>query len=176
MTGDGMDEQVGGQSADVMAGGCACGAVRYMVSGSPIFVNNCHCTLCQRQTGSTSVVNAFFESEAVTLTEGTLTEHVVKAGSGGDHTICRCERCGTALWSYYPRLGRLGLGLRVGTLDEPGRLRPDAVIFTADRMPWTALPDDIPHFETTYNPAELLPPERFARLKGMIARRAAGEG
>jgi hypothetical protein len=80
------------------------------------------------------------------------------------------------MWSFYPRLGRLGLGLRVGTLDDPGQLRPDAVIFVAHKMPWTALPADIPHFETTYNPAELLPPERFSRLKVLIERRAAGEG
>jgi hypothetical protein len=169
-------EESGGQGATVLTGGCACGAVRYRVTGAPIFVNNCHCRLCQRQTGSTSVVNAFFENEALALIEGALTEHVVTAGGGGDHTICRCARCGTAMWSFYPRLGRLGFGLRVGTLDDPGRLRPDAAIFVADRMPWVALPDDIPRFETTYNPADLLPPERFARLKAMIARRAAGEG
>ncbi|MGF7168438.1 hypothetical protein FHS91_000093 [Sphingobium xanthum] len=159
-----------------MTGGCGCGAVRYRIDAPPIFVNNCHCTLYQRQTGSTSVVNAFLESEALTLLEGVLGEHVVKAGSGGDHVICRCTVCGTAMWSFYPRLGRLGLGLRVGTLDDPGQLRPDAVIFVAHKMPWTALPADIPHFETTYNPAELLPPERFSRLKVLIERRAAGEG
>jgi hypothetical protein len=47
----------------VREGGCGCGHVRYRVEGEPIFVNNCHCRLCQQQTGSTSVVNAFFESE-----------------------------------------------------------------------------------------------------------------
>ena len=46
----------------IREGGCGCGHVRYRVEGEPIFVNNCHCRLCQRQTGSTSVVNAFFES------------------------------------------------------------------------------------------------------------------
>ena len=144
--------------------------------GEPIFVNNCHCRLCQRQTGSTSVVNAFFESEAVTLLEGALTEHEVTAGSGGLHIICRCSRCGSALWSHYPRLGRLGLGLRAGTLDDSGAFIPDAVIFTESRMPWVALPEGIPTFETVYNPFELLPPERIARLETMIERRKAGEG
>jgi hypothetical protein len=50
----------------IREGGCACGAVRYRVSGEPINVNNCHCRQCQCQTGSTSVVNAFFEAERVT--------------------------------------------------------------------------------------------------------------
>ena len=59
-------------------GGCGCGHVRYRVEGEPIFVNNCHCRLCQQQTGSTSVVNAFFESERITLSQGDLTDHTVK--------------------------------------------------------------------------------------------------
>ena len=157
-------------------GGCSCGHVRYRVEGGPIFVNNCHCRLCQRQTGSTSVVNAYFESEAVTLLEGELTEHEVTAGSGGPHIICRCSQCGSALWSHYPRLGRLGLGLRLGTMDDPGAFTPDAVIFTESAMPWVTFPEGIPAFETVYNPLELLPPERVVRLQAMLERRKAGGG
>ncbi|HEX9806062.1 MAG TPA: GFA family protein [Alteraurantiacibacter sp.] len=157
-------------------GGCGCGHVRYRVEGGPIFVNNCHCRLCQRQTGSTSVVNAYFESEAVTLLEGELTEHEVTAGSGGPHIICRCSQCGSALWSHYPRLGRLGLGLRLGTMDDPGAFTPDAVIFTESAMPWVTFPEGIPAFETVYNPLELLPPERVVRLQAMLERRKAGGG
>lgn len=157
-------------------GGCGCGQVRYRVEGDPIFVNNCHCRLCQQQTGSTSGVNAFFETERVTLFQGELRDHTVKAGSGGPHVIRRCAECGSALWSHYPRLGRLGAGVRVGTLDEPGAWRPDAVIFTESKMPWVALPEDIPAFETVYNQVEILPPERVARLQALIDRRKAGEG
>jgi hypothetical protein len=157
-------------------GGCGCGSVRYRAQGDPIFVNNCHCRLCQQQTGSTSVVNAFFETERLELLQGALTEHVVPSGSGGPHTICRCAQCGCAIWSHYPRLGRLGAGLRVGTLDDPVSLRPDAVIFTESAMPWAAFPPDIPAFATTYNALELLPPERVARLQAMVERRKAGEG
>lgn len=160
----------------IRQGGCGCGHVRYQVAGDPIFTNNCHCRQCQHQTGSTSVVNAFFEAEAVTLLEGALSEHVVTAGSGGPHTICRCAECGAALWSYYPRLGRLGLGLRVGTLDDCAAFTPDAVIFTSERMPWVALPEGIAQFEKTYDFRELLPAARVARMDALIARRQADEG
>jgi len=153
--------------------GCGCGATRYRVSGEPIFVNNCHCTQCQHQTGSTSVVNAFFESERVELVSGTLSENTVTAGSGGPHVICRCSACGTALWSFYPRLGRLGMGLRVGTLDDSGAFRPDAVIYTAEAMPWVSFPPDIPRFEQTYRHADVLPPERMDRMRALAARSAS---
>ncbi|MXO58150.1 GFA family protein [Altererythrobacter salegens] len=160
----------------VREGGCGCGAVRYRVTGEPIFVNNCHCHLCQHQTGSTSVVNAFFEIERLELLEGELGEFHATTGSGGKQTLCRCTECGSAIWSYYPRLGRLGAGLRVGTMDDNGAFTPDAVIFTESKMPWVALPEGIPAFETTYNAFELLPPERVARLQTMLERRKAGEG
>ena len=157
-------------------GGCACGAARYRVAGEPIYVNNCHCTQCQRQTGSTSVVNAFFETDRVTLLSGDLSDRPVKAGSGGDHVIVRCTGCGTALWSHYPRLGRLGLGLRVGTLDDSGAFRPNAAIFVAERMPWVTLPEGIPAFEKYYDPQDLLPAASLARSAALQERRKAGEG
>jgi len=157
-------------------GGCACGAVRYQLTGAPIFVNNCHCRQCQNQTGSTSVVNAFYESERVVLLSGELTDHTVKAGSGGPHVIRRCAVCGTALWSHYPRLGRLGAGVRVGTLDDCAAFRPDAAIFVAERMAWVTLPAEIPAFEQTYVASELLPPARFARMAALVERRSAGTG
>lgn len=156
-------------------GGCGCGAVRYRVGGAPIFVNNCHCTQCQRQTGGTSVVNAFFESDRLEVLAGELSENTVTAGSGGPHVIVRCAACGVALWSHYPRLGRLGFGLRVGTLDDSGAFTPDAVIFTSEAMPWVAAPEGIPSFAKAYDFNEVLPAERVARMKALMAMaRAAG--
>jgi len=158
-----------------LTGGCGCGALRFEVAASPIFVNNCHCSRCQHQTGSTSVVNAFFETSAFTLLCGHTTRHVVKSGSGGDHVIVRCADCGSAVWSHYSRVGSFGLGVRVGTLDDPGAVRPDAVVFAAEKMPWVALPEGIPAFAAYYNPAELLPPERFARLLALVEMKKAAD-
>lgn len=154
-------------------GGCGCGQVRYRLVGEPIFVNNCHCTLCQRQTGSTSAVNAFYETERVQLLQGELVTHEMMAGSGKPQYVKRCAQCGTAVWSHYPRLGDLGAGVRVGTLDDPASIRPDAAIFVHERMPWVTLPDGVPAFERNYRPADILPPERVARLQALNARQAA---
>src|SRR3569833_199212 len=130
---------------DVRPGGCACGSLRYEARGEPIFVNNCHCRLCQRQTG----------------------------GSGGDHTIARCAECGTALFSYYPRVGRHGAGIRVGSFDDPTPFTPTAVVFTAYKMPWVTLPEGIPAFDEYYSPKELFAPEQYARLMALVEKKAA---
>ena len=162
-------------SDPIYSGGCACGSLRYEARGEPIFVNNCHCRLCQRQTGGTSVVNAFYESDRVDVTQGELSEYTLKGGSGGDHTIARCAQCGTAVFSYYPRFGRHGVGVRVGSFDDPTPFTPTAAVFTAYKMPWVTLPEGIPAFEEYYSPRELLSEEAFARLMALVEKKS-GEG
>lgn len=174
----GMDTGTGTGTATeaLREGGCACGAVRYRVRGEPMMVHNCHCRLCQRQTGSTGVVNAFWESERIELLCGELVQNVVAGGSGNAHTICRCTACGTAIWSHYARLGTLSAGVRAGTLDDPGSVTPTVVIFTDFAMPWVVHPEGIPRFPEYYDMATVLPPENLARLKALAERRKAGEG
>ncbi len=149
-------------------GGCACGQVRYCVDAEPIFVNQCHCTLCQRQTGTAFALNLFVESDHLHQLSGEVVEMVVSTGSGAEQTIVRCKTCGTALWSHYGRLGRGGAAVRVGTLDEPGTVRPDAAIHISARLPWVPLPEGVPAFETHYKPSDLLPQERYRRLMTII--------
>ncbi|MEL1249417.1 GFA family protein [Aurantiacibacter gilvus] len=159
----------------VRTGGCACGAVRYRISGEPMMVHNCHCRQCQQQTGSTSVVNAFWESDRVAIT-GDLAEAELAGGSGNAHVIARCAACGTAVLSYYGRMGRLMSGVRAGTLDDPGSVTPDVAIFTAEKMPWVTLPEDVPYFEGYYDAREVLPEASLDRLRALGERRKAGEG
>ncbi|MFT3968655.1 MAG: GFA family protein [Sphingobium sp.] len=171
--------EVGQEGAPVagasLEGGCACGAVRYRVEGAPIFVNNCHCSLCQRQSGTGSVFNGLYESERVTLLSGELTGHEVLAGGGEMQEIRRCAACGTAVWSHYPRLGRFGTAVRLGTLDAPTAFRPDAAIYLSTKLPWVVLSDEIPQFQESYDFRAVLPPERLERLHALAARKKAVE-
>lgn len=165
-----------GDEEQVREGGCGCGATRYRLSGEPIFVNNCHCLQCQQQTGGTSVVNIFIEGDRFALLSGNLARHTVTAGSGGPHVIVRCADCGVALYSEYPRLGALGIGVRAGTLDDPASVTPDAAVFASEKMPWVTLPEGIPHFDTYYVHAEVLAPDRLARMEALVALRAQERG
>jgi hypothetical protein len=149
-------------------GGCGCGAVRYRLTDQPFIVHNCHCRLCQRQTGTGSAVNAFIEADRLELLSGGLKEVEFETGSGATQVVARCEECGTPLWSFYPRLGRKVAAVRVGTLDEPGATRPDVAIYVADKPDWARLPDGIPAFEEFYNPAEVYRPESLARLRAVL--------
>ena len=50
-----------------MEGGCACGNIRYRLTGRPLVVNACHCTWCQRESGSALAVNAVIETDCVVV-------------------------------------------------------------------------------------------------------------
>src|SRR5216117_2499908 len=45
-----------------LKGRCACGKVRYRLLAEPMRVHCCHCTDCQRHTGSAFVLNAIIET------------------------------------------------------------------------------------------------------------------
>jgi hypothetical protein len=70
------------QEGNALEGGCTCGAVRYRLKARPIFVHCCHCTWCQRETGSTFAVNAFAEASQVELLKGKLTQSMLPSASG----------------------------------------------------------------------------------------------
>lgn len=136
-----------------------------------MFVNNCHCRRCQRQSGTGSAVNAFIETDRLEHLSGELSEHEFATGSGGTQIVVRCAKCGTPVWSHYPRLGRKAAAVRVGTLDDPSEVKPDAAIFVADKPEWAPLPEGIPSFDGFYGPqemAELLPPDRMSRLTVLL--------
>ena len=68
--------------ADNLTGSCLCGAIRYSV-GAPISeLRVCHCTNCQKASGTGGSVNAPIAADAFKLTQGTLKRHTGKADSG----------------------------------------------------------------------------------------------
>lgn len=56
-----------GPSRFPMEGGCCCGQTRYRLERAPLVSHCCHCTSCQRETGSAFVVNIMTEAAHVTL-------------------------------------------------------------------------------------------------------------
>lgn len=155
-------------TSKTLEGGCGCGAVRYRLNDRPYIVHNCHCHLCQRQSGTAFAVNAFIESDRMEHISGELRENEFSTGSGGTQTVVRCSACATPLWSHYPRLGRKVAAVRVGTLDDPSAAPPDVAIFVADKPDWAPIPEGVRAFDQFYNPAEVYSPESLARLKVVL--------
>ena len=52
-----------------ITGGCACGAVRYEVTGTPDEVGYCHCRMCQKHLGNLFGTFAIFRRDAFKFTK-----------------------------------------------------------------------------------------------------------
>jgi len=148
-------------------GGCSCGAVRYRMTGTPIFVHCCHCRECQRLSGAAFALNAMIEADRVVLLQGRPEVVPVPGASGRAQKISRCPACRVALWSNYAGPGDKVHFVRVGTLDEPDRIPPDIHIYTASKQPWVVIPQGMPSFPEYYRVREVWPDESLARLKAL---------
>jgi hypothetical protein len=146
-----------------LEGRCTCGAVRYLMTGKPMFVHCCHCRWCQRETGTAFALNAVIESDRVILLSGAPEVVDTPSNSGKGQKIARCPKCRIALWSNYGGGGDVVRFVRVGTLEEPGRLPPDIHIFTMSKQPWVLLPPDTPAVEEYYDSKKYWPAESLAR-------------
>ena len=160
------------QHINAMEGGCTCGAVRYRLKARPLFVHCCHCTWCQRETGSAFAVNAFIEASEVELLKGSPTKATLPSASGKGQVFWRCPKCGVTLWSNYPQAGLNIHFVRVGTLDDPSRAAPDIHIYTSTKQRWVILQAGIPAVAEFYRPVDFWPPDSMARFKA--ARAAPG--
>lgn len=152
-----------------LTGGCTCRRVRYRLTAAPLFVHCCHCTWCQRETGSAFAVNALVESRHV-LVEGETELVPTPSASGKGQRIARCPTCRVALWSHYGGAGDAVSFVRVGSLDEPGRIRPDIHIYVSTRLPWVQLPADVPQVREYYRRSDYWPPESQARWRDVAQR------
>ena len=149
-------------------GGCTCRFVRYRMNSKPLFVHCCHCRWCQRETGASFALNALIEADRVLLLQGQVDAIDTPSNSGKGQTISRCPSCHVAVWSNYAGAGDAVRFIRVGTLDEPERLRPDIHIYTASKQPWVVLPPDIPAVAEYYRASERWPKESLERRAALL--------
>jgi hypothetical protein len=126
-------------------GGCLCRAVRYQITEPPVTARVCWCRMCQTLGGGSGTVNALFKTAALSL-EGELREFQFVADSG-NVMYCRfCPRCGTQVLVTSQQRPHF-TAIRVGTLDDPNRVTPEATIWTSMAPAWAAIDSVLPQLE-----------------------------
>ena len=127
--------------ADLLTGGCLCGAVRYTVRQTMRFQSYvCHCTDCQTRSGSAfgiqlSVLTGDLEVSGALLKR----EHVQPSGAVAG--IYACEICLTRIYTDNDR--RPGIAnLRAGTLDNSQALAPATHLWVSSKLPWVVIPEE----------------------------------
>ena len=153
-------------------GRCTCGAVRYRMTSRPLFVHGCHCTWCQRETGTAFATNAMIESDRVERLAGEVEEVDTPSNSGKGQVIVRCPVVKVALWSHYSGAGRAVKFVRVGTLAEPWHFPPDIHIFTSTKQPWVMLPPSVPAVPEYYDREKHWPAGETSAPRDLLAKQS----
>ena len=156
--------------ATAFDGGCTCRTVRYRMTSRPLFVNCCHCTWCQRETGTAFALNAMIEADRVQLLSGEPEVVLTPSNSGQGQKISRCPVCKVAVWSNYAGAGDTVRFVRVGTLDEPGQVPADIHIFTSTKQPWVVIPPSMPAVSEYYDRTKYWPAESLERRTALLAK------
>ena len=124
-----------------LSGGCQCGALRYELTDAPLTLYACHCTNCQKQTGSAFVLSVIIPEPAFSFTKGKPAKTEWTADSGALRYGYYCRDCGCRIANgQTPPIGFLSL--RAGTFDDTSWIRPAGHIWTRSAQPWLKFGDD----------------------------------
>jgi hypothetical protein len=141
--------------SEVLTGSCQCRAVRYQCTASPASIYACHCTECQKQSGSAFGTSMLVARDTFSFTQGVPRTWVRTSDSGRKVDCQFCPDCGTRL-AHLPQHSPTMAIVRGGTLDDTTGVYLAGHIWTRSRQPWF----EIPAGSVTY---EQQPPD-FAKL------------
>ncbi len=131
----------------LLQGGCLCGKVRFTASSAPVRTLACHCTFCQKVTGSSFYAESIFERAAVRFNEGELKQFDHRSdGSGKTVHVHFCATCGTTVGLTFERWPDMRAISR-GCLDNPDAVEIASHIWTRSAQTGVALPCEIECFE-----------------------------
>ena len=121
-------------------GGCLCGAIRFELSEPPRAAGYCHCTRCQRRTGTGSSAQARIDGRTFRLTAGEEQLTAWRHPDGGFEK-CFCGRCGSHLLSRNPE-DPTQMSIRMGAFDGDPGVRPSWRTYVTYAAAWEPIPDD----------------------------------
>ena len=147
------------------AGGCRCGDVRYKLLNPPLFVHACHCTDCQKKSGSAFGITTIILECDIELVQGKLSTKQIAA-----HLMAFiCEFCKQVIYKTATNHPETAL-LNSQTLDDLRDLEIHAHIWTVDKHTWLELPAHVLKFENSYNRNETWPQESLNRLNTALEK------
>ena len=138
-----------------LTGGCLCGGVRFELAAPIRAASYCHCTRCQRRSGTAASANARVVPGSVRLTAG---EELLRDYEPPDGVVkVFCSVCGSALFGR-DRETRELRSVRLGAFDGDPGVRPTFRQFVAYAAAWEAIPDDgLPRYSEARPPGASSP-------------------
>jgi hypothetical protein len=125
-------------------GGCRCGKVRYSADAEPIFVGVCHCTNCQKASGSAFNIVVALPKPTVSI-QGTLATFEGQGDSGKASYRRFCPVCASPIAGEAEVMPDVVM-IAAGTLDDASWVKPTMQIYCDSAQPWVKLEGDMARF------------------------------
>ena len=123
------------------SGSCLCGSVSLEYKSEPNFFLLCHCTDCQKATGS-PVASIIGVPENDFIINGETNSYKCEAGV----TRSFCINCGSGVLSYAKELSRI-MFIKAGTLDNSDWIKIESNFFTKSASHWSKPDNTIESFK-----------------------------
>ena len=117
-------------------GSCFCGEIRFEANVDPHKMTICHCTDCQRMSGSAFRTIIPAAREAFKLIAGTPKKFIKTADSGNRRANFFCTTCGTSIFSCAEDDTSSPLAIRAGTVTQRDQLPPRRQIWRQSSQSW----------------------------------------
>jgi len=112
-------------------GGCLCSAIRFRVSGEPIFSCVCHCATCRRASAAPTVAWLTFDRGQVDILSGQ--PRVYRSSQGVVRQFC--GTCGSQL-SYEQADRPTTIDITTASMDNPNLFPPTMEVWLENRLSW----------------------------------------
>jgi hypothetical protein len=115
-------------------GGCLCGAIRYRVSGTPLYTAICHCQSCRKASAAPSVAWQTYELHNFELLTGK--PRTYRSSPGVQRTFC--QNCGSPL-TFSSEQRATQIDITSVSLDDPEAMPPDREVWLQDKLSWESV-------------------------------------
>jgi hypothetical protein len=114
------------------------GQTRYRLE-APLFCFACHCSDCQKSTGSVFALFASIEADRLSSI-GALPPKITPTvrPNGTPRVAASCGKCGTQLWASGDKTP-VTIDIKAGTMDHPESMEPDIHEFIEGKIPWVRI-------------------------------------
>ena len=127
-----------------LAGSCLCGSVKFEVTPPFSAFRYCHCSRCQKASGSAHAANAFVAAAQFRWLAGEALVKRYDLPQAQRFSVWFCTQCGSRV--PHQVRGRDDFLIPAGLLDAPSAQRPENGIFWASRAKWYVPPGEMPCF------------------------------
>ncbi|MCE3254000.1 MAG: hypothetical protein K0Q67_3020 [Cellvibrio sp.] len=127
------------------SGGCACGAIRYEITGEPLVSVDCQCRDCSRESGTGHASHLVFLRANANLS-GQASFWDMTADGGNIKTRAFCPTCGSPVYMTFATNPGV-FTIRAASLDEPHRYSPQMVTYRKSGFAWDQINSALPAFE-----------------------------